>query len=101
MRTKLMYLVSFILVLSVASRVQAEPFSLGAVEDITLGNDARYGPDASSDGSGLEARDIPSRRHVVLISYDISALKNEGIFSDVKQMFMVSSRVWISLKLNL
>ncbi|MBW7992497.1 MAG: hypothetical protein FVQ84_21120 [Planctomycetes bacterium] len=83
MRNKLIYLVSFILLLSVAGRVQAEPFSLGAAEDITLGNDARYGPDASSDGSGLEARDIPSRRHVVMISYDISALKNEGIFSDV------------------
>jgi len=83
MRDKLTYLVSFILVLGVASRVQAEPFSLGAVEDITLGNDARYGPDSSSDGSGLEARDIPSRRHVVLISYDISALKSEGLFSDV------------------
>jgi len=80
---KLIYLVSFVLVLSVASRVQAEPFSLGAVEDITLGNDARYGPDSSSNGSGLEARDIPSRRHVVLISYDISALKSEGIFSNV------------------
>ena len=83
MRNKLIYLVSFILVLSVASRVQAEPFSLGAAEDITLGNDARYGPDSSSDGSGLEARDIPSRRHVVLISYDILALKSEGLFSDV------------------
>jgi len=83
MCNKLMYLVSFILVLSVASRVQAEPFSLGAIEDITLGNDARYGPDTSSDGSGLEARNIPSRRHVVLISYDISALKREGLFSDV------------------
>ena len=83
MRNKLIYLVSFILVLSVASRVQSEPFSLGAAEDITLGNDARYGPDSNSDGSGLEARDIPSRRHVVLISYDISELKNEGVFSDV------------------
>ncbi|MHC4584718.1 MAG: fibronectin type III domain-containing protein [Planctomycetota bacterium] len=83
MRDQLIYLVSFVLVLSVASRVQAEPFSLGAAEDITLGNDARYGPDASSDGSGLEARDIPSRRHVVMISYDISALKKEGLFSDV------------------
>ena len=83
MRNILMYLIFSVLVLSVASRVQAEPFSLGAVEDITLGNDARYGPDSSSNGSGLEARDIPSRRHVVLISYDISELKSEGLFSDV------------------
>ncbi len=79
----MIYLVSFVLVFSVVSRVQAEPFSLGAVEDITLGNDARYGPDSSSNGSGLEARDIPSRRHVVFISYDISALQSEGLFSNV------------------
>ena len=83
MRNTLMYLVSFIMVLIVASSIQADPFSLGAVEDITLGNDARYGPDSSSNGSGLEARDIPSRRHVAFISYDISELKNEGLFSDV------------------
>lgn len=80
---KLIYLFFFALVLSAASRVQAEPFSLGAMEDITLGNDARYGPDSSSNGSGLEARNIPSRRHVVLISYDISGPKSEGLFSDV------------------
>jgi hypothetical protein len=36
MRNKLIYLVSFILVLSVVSRVQAEPFSLGAAEDILV-----------------------------------------------------------------
>ncbi|MHC4241024.1 MAG: alpha/beta hydrolase [Planctomycetota bacterium] len=59
------------------------PFSLGAAGDITIGNDARYGPDQSSNGSGLEARDIPSRRHVVLISYDISALKGRGPVSNV------------------
>ncbi len=80
MSNKLIYLVSFILVLSVASRVQAEPFSLGAAEDIELGNDTQVGPDASSNGSGLGARDIAERRRVVLISYDISALKSEGQF---------------------
>ncbi len=83
MRNMLMYLVSFVLVLGMASRGRAEQFSLAAAEDITLGNDARYGPDSSSNGSGLEARDIPSRRHVALISYDISELKSEGLFSNV------------------
>ncbi|MHC4539616.1 MAG: discoidin domain-containing protein, partial [Planctomycetota bacterium] len=83
MYKKLFDLIAVIMLISLASSVQAEPFSLGAVEDITLGNDARYGPDSSSNGSGLEARDIPSRRHVVLISYDISALKSAGQFSNV------------------
>jgi len=61
-----------------------QPFSLGAVEDITLCNGTRWGPDSSGNGSGLEARDIPDRRHVMLISYDISELKAAGgIFSNV------------------
>jgi hypothetical protein len=49
-------------------------FSLGAVEDISIGNGPRWGPDSNSNGSGLEARDILDRRHVFLISYDISEL---------------------------
>jgi len=62
----------------------SQPFSLGATEDITLGNDASLGPDSSSNGSGLDARDIPDRRRVVLISYDISTLKaTGGIFTNV------------------
>jgi hypothetical protein len=59
------------------------PFSLGAVEDIELGNDPQTGPDSNANGSGLGARDIPDRRRVILISYDISALKERGPVSDV------------------
>ncbi len=50
------------------------PVSLGAVGDITVCNDERYGPDQSNSGSGLEARNIPERRNVTIISYDISGL---------------------------
>ncbi len=59
------------------------PFSLGAVGDIELGNDNQVGPDSSSNGSGLGARDIAARRRVALISYDISALKGRGAISNV------------------
>jgi hypothetical protein len=59
------------------------PFSLGAVEDIELGNDPQTGPDSNSNGSGLGARDVPDRRRVILISYDISALKERGPVSNV------------------
>jgi hypothetical protein len=68
----------------VASRVQAKPFTLGAVGDIELGNDTQVGPNASSNGTGLGIRDISTRRRVVLISYDISALKDGGQFSSVR-----------------
>ncbi len=83
MYKKLFYLIAVIMLISLASRLQAEPFSLGAVEDIELGNDTQVGPDASSNGSGLGTRDIAARRRVVLISYDISALKSRGQFSNV------------------
>ncbi|MBN1361410.1 MAG: hypothetical protein JW993_12505, partial [Sedimentisphaerales bacterium] len=59
------------------------PFSLQAVGDIELGNDPQVGPDGRSNGSGLGARDIPDRRRVVLISYDISELKDRGGVSNV------------------
>ncbi len=80
---KLIYLTCFVLMLITSGSVQAEPFSLGAVEDIELGNDAQVGPEANTNGSGLGARDIAARRRVVLISYDISALKSIGQFSNV------------------
>jgi hypothetical protein len=83
MYKKLFFCVPFIMLINLAGNLQAEPFSLGAVEDIELGNDAQIGPDASTNGSGLGARDIPSRRRVVLISYDISELKSSGEFSNV------------------
>ena len=83
MSGKMLCLLSMIALLSVATAVQAELFSLGAVEDIELGNDAQVGPDASSNGSGLGARDIAERRRVALISYDISSLKGRGEFLNV------------------
>lgn len=80
---KLFFLITFITLVSLASNLQAETFSIGAVEDITLDNGPRYGPDGNGNGSGLEARDIPDRRHVFLISYDISSLKGSGQFANV------------------
>jgi len=60
------------------------PFSLGATGDIELGNDPSLGPDGRSNGSGVGMRDIPDRRRVALISYDISGLLGPGeSFSDV------------------
>ena len=72
-----------VVLLLLAGAGRAEVFSLGAVQDIELGNDTQVGPNASSNGTGLGARDIPARRRVVLISYDISSLKTRGRFSNV------------------
>jgi len=61
-----------------------QPFTVGATGDITICNDERYGPDQSNSGSGVESRNIPARRNVALISYDISGLKaGGGVFSNV------------------
>lgn len=59
------------------------PFSLKAVGDVSVANDPKYGPDQRNNGSGLEARDIPDRREVILISYDVSELKGRDLVSDV------------------
>ena len=43
-----------------------------------VANDASQGPDQSAGGSGLHIRDIDVRRRVALVSFDISAIKQEG-----------------------
>jgi len=64
------------------------PFSIAPVEDIEIGNDSGLGPDSSSDGSGLGARNTADpRRRVALISYDISELKGRGPVSNVSFSF--------------
>jgi hypothetical protein len=83
MHKKFVCSITLAVIFAGAGSLQAKPFSLGAVQDIELGNDTQVGPGASSNGTGLGARDISTRRRVVLISYDISALKKEGRFSNV------------------
>ncbi len=64
--------------------VTTVPFSLQAVSDNTIDNGPRWGQDGGNPtGTGLEARDVADRRHVFLISYDISSLKGRGPVSNV------------------
>ena len=84
MRTKLMYLVSFVLIFVIAGSVQATPFSLVPTFDGHVSNDADEGPDSSPGGSGMHIRDVGGRRRVGFVTYDLSEVKNQGaIFSDV------------------
>ncbi len=81
---KLIYLVSFILVLGVASNVQAVPFSLVPTFDGHVSNDADEGPDTSPGGTGMHIRDVSSRRRVGFVTYDLSEIKSQGaIFADM------------------
>ena len=81
---KLIYLVSFLLVLGLISGVHAESFSLVPTFDGHVSNDADEGPDTSPGGSGMHIRDVGSRRRVGFVTYDISELKSQGdIFSNV------------------
>ncbi|HUU18909.1 MAG TPA: hypothetical protein VMW72_17290 [Sedimentisphaerales bacterium] len=81
---RLIYLVSFVLVLSVASRVQATPFSLVPTFDGHVSNDAQEGPDSSPGGSGMHMRDIGGRRRVGFVTYDLSEVKAQGaVFSNM------------------
>ncbi len=67
--------------LSGVSLVQADskPFSVKAFLDQHVGNDAQVGPDRNEQQIGVHIRDIDTRRRVGLFSFDISALKGEGI----------------------
>jgi hypothetical protein len=84
MRNKLMYLVSFILVIGIAGTVQAIPFSLVPTFDVHVSNDAQEGPDSSPGGSGMHIRDIGGRRRVGFVTYDLSEVKAQGaVFSNI------------------
>ena len=66
--------------LSMAAVIQAETvsFSVIAFYDMGVANDDSTGPDQSASGSGIHVRDIPARRRVGFVSFDISAIKQEG-----------------------
>ncbi len=67
-----------------AAQAASTPFSVNAIYDAMVANDESQGPDQSVGGSGLHVRDIPVRRRVALVSFDISAIKEEGVlFQDV------------------
>ncbi len=84
MYKKFIYLVSFVLVLGVASNVQAVPFSLVPTLDGHVSNDTDEGPDTSPGGTGMHIRDVSSRRRVGFVTYDLSEVKSQGaIFSDM------------------
>ncbi|MHC4118369.1 MAG: discoidin domain-containing protein [Planctomycetota bacterium] len=83
---KILCLFSTMALLSMTTVVQAETvsFSVNAIYDAMVANDSSQGPDQSSGGSGLHVRDIDVRRRVALVSFDISAIKQEGAsFEDV------------------
>ena len=78
------YSVSFIILLTTVSSVQAVPFSLVPTFDGHVSNDADEGPDASPGGSGMHCRNQGGRRRVGFVTYDLSEAQAQGaIFSDV------------------
>ena len=81
MSTKTVCIVSLVLVTALGSATQAAstPFSVNAIYDAMVANDPTTGPDQSLGGTGLHVRDIPARRRVALVSWDISAIKQEGL----------------------
>ncbi len=87
MYKKFIYSLLFIMLLSMASSVQAalEPFSISPTHDGHVGNDTQLGPDDNEGtANAMYIRDIEERRRVSFVSYDISELKSEqNVFSDV------------------
>ena len=80
----IIYSISFSIFLTVASHVQAVPFSLVPTFDGHVSNDADEGPDASPGGSGMHCRNQGGRRRVGFVTYDLSEAQAQGaIFSNV------------------
>jgi hypothetical protein len=74
-------LISLVMILGmVGSLGAAEPFSLLPTFDGHVGNDGQTGPNASATtGTGMEARNIATRRRVAYVVYDISSVKKPGL----------------------
>ncbi len=80
MSKRIVCLISFILLLCVVSSVQAlEPFSIRPIQDVSVCNDEGFGPDQAERGSGMHIRDIPARRRVGIVVYDISELGGQPV----------------------
>jgi len=79
MLNKVLYLFALVALLGTTTVIQAQSadFSVNAFYDAMVANDDTTGPDQSLGGTGLHVRDIPARRRVALISWDISAIKDE------------------------
>lgn len=77
---KIVYVTSFILLLLVIGNARAlEPFSIRPIQDVSVCNDEQYGPDEAERGSGMHMRDIPARRRVGFVVYDISELGGQPV----------------------
>ena len=82
---KTISIIALVLALSLAADLPAqETFSLLPTFDTAVGNDAQVGPNGAENGTGMHARNIPGRRRVAFVTYDISEVKALGAqFSDV------------------
>ena len=85
MYQKLFCLIPVVLLFSFASGVQAESFSILPTHDAYVSNDTDHSPDSIHSGEdGIHVRDIPSRRRVGYMAFDISELKSgDGAFTNV------------------
>jgi len=70
-----------VLLLTMATRIQAATFELLPTYDTYVSNDPSEGPTTSHEGgSGMHARDVGGRRRVGFLTYDISEAKTLGAF---------------------
>jgi K319-like protein len=82
----LLFVAAMLMCIVMYGQAAAASFSEIAVADIEVGNDPQAGPDLvyNPGGSGLGARNVPDRRRVVFIQYDISGIKVAGeVFKNV------------------
>jgi hypothetical protein len=88
---KLIYLVSFVFVLSIAAGAQATPIpvSVDSSVESVIGDDGLALPNSSVNTYDLQVRNYTQGRRVTLISFDLSGLKKDyQMFANMTLSFM-------------
>ena len=91
---KTISIIALVLALNLAANLQAqETFSLLPTFDTSVANDEQVGPNGAQGGTGMHMRNIPARRRVAFVTYDLSTVKSLGAqFSDVSLSNFGNSR---------
>ncbi|UCD49261.1 MAG: hypothetical protein JSW27_17230, partial [Phycisphaerales bacterium] len=70
-----------VLLLVLATGLQAATFDILPTYDTYVSNDPSEGPTTNHEGgSGMHARDIPDRRRVAYVTYDLTEVKGMGAY---------------------
>ena len=82
MCNKSIYSISVIMLLVITSSIYSEPFNILVEEDGHVCNDSQHRPGQAYVSDGVHIRNVPDRRRIGYLMFDISELKGPSrVFS--------------------